>query len=68
MFVIVAEGTVTEQGYFSLLNEEFIVRVKCLRNRSNLHPKAALRRVREYVRKEGLKRTDEAWIVVDKDT
>jgi hypothetical protein len=28
----------------------------------------ALLRVREHVRKEGLKKTDEAWVVVDKDS
>jgi hypothetical protein len=67
MFVIVAEGTVTEQEYFPLLNEELIVRVKCLRNRRNLPPNEALKRVREYIKKEGLKRTDQAWVVVDKD-
>src|ERR1700690_2870272 len=68
MFVIIAEGTVTEQEYFPLLNEELIVRVKCLGNRSNLPPKEALNRVREYIKKEGLKRTDQAWVVVDKDS
>ncbi|MGA2671710.1 MAG: RloB family protein [Terracidiphilus sp.] len=68
MFVIVAEGTVTKQEYFSLLNEELIVRVKCLRNRSNLPPKEALLRVREYIRKESLRKHDEAWVVVDKDS
>ena len=68
MFVIIAEGTVTEQEYFPLLNEDLIVHVKCLKSRSNLPPKEALRRAQEYVRKEGLKRTDETWVVVDKDT
>ena len=67
MFIIAAEGTVTEPEYFSLFDEQSIVRVKCLRNRGNLPPKEALRRVREYVRKEGLKKGDEAWLVVDKD-
>src|SRR5208282_1251954 len=67
MFVIIAEGRVTEQEYFPLLNEDLIVHVKCLRSRSNLPPKAALGRAKEYVRKEGLKRDDEAWVVVDKD-
>jgi hypothetical protein len=67
MFVIVAEGTVTEQEYFQLLSEESIIHIKCLRNRSNLNPKDALLRVREYISKEGLKKTDEAWVVVDKD-
>jgi hypothetical protein len=68
MFVIVAEGTVTEQEYFTLLNDALIVHIKCLKNRSNLPPIEALRRVRDYVKKESVKRTDEAWIVVDKDS
>jgi hypothetical protein len=72
MFIIVAEGTVTEQEYFRLFENESLVegslvRVKCLPNKANLPPKEALRRVREYVRKESLKKTDEAWVVVDKD-
>jgi hypothetical protein len=49
MFIIVAEGTVTEQEYFQLLNDESIIRVKCLKNRSNLTPKQALLRVREHL-------------------
>jgi hypothetical protein len=68
MFVIVAEGTVTEQEYFQLLNDESIIHIKCLRNRSNLTPKDALLRVREYVRNEPLRKHDEAWVVVDKDS
>jgi hypothetical protein len=67
MFVIVAEGTVTEQEYFQLLDDESIIRVRCLKNRKNLSPKEALLRVREHIRKESLKKTDEAWVVVDKD-
>ena len=68
MFVIVAEGTVTEQEYFQLLNDESIIRVKCLKNRINLMPQDALKRVREYVRREPLRKLDEAWVVVDKDS
>ena len=68
MFIVVAEGTVSEQEYFHLLNEDLIVHVRCLRNRNNLPPKEALLRVLEYVRKEGLRKTDEAWVVVDKDS
>jgi hypothetical protein len=68
MFVIVAEGTVTEQEYFSLLNTESIVQVKCIKNQRNLPPKDALNRVQEYVRKEKLKKKDEAWVVVDRDS
>lgn len=68
MFVIVAEGTVTEQEYFDLLNEGSIIHINCLRNQRNLSPKAALSRIRDYVRKECLRKTDEAWVVVDKDS
>ncbi len=68
MFVIVAEGTVTEQEYFALLEEPTIVRVKCLSNKQNLPPDKALDRVQEYVRKEGLRNGDQAWVVVDKDS
>jgi uncharacterized protein YpiB (UPF0302 family) len=68
MFIIVAEGTVTEQEYFQLLDDESIVRVRCLKNRKNLSPNEALLRVREHVRKESLEKTDEAWVVVDKDS
>jgi len=68
MFVIVAEGTVTEREYFQLLNDASIIHVKCLKNRNNLPPREALRCVQEYVRKEGLKKADEAWVVVDKDS
>jgi hypothetical protein len=67
MFVIVAEGSVTEQEYFHLLNDESIIHVRCLKHRRNLSPKEALLCVREYVRKESLKKFDEAWVVVDKD-
>ena len=48
MFVIVAEGTVTEQEYFRLFEDESLVegslvRVKCLPNKTNLPPKDALK-------------------------
>jgi len=68
MFVIVAEGRVTEQEYFQLLNDESIIRVHCLKNRTNLTPQEALLRIREHIRKEPLRKHDEAWVVVDKDS
>jgi len=68
MFVVVAEGTVSEREYFQLLNQETIVHVKCLRNQHNLPPKEALKRVREFVVAEDLRKTDEVWAVVDRDS
>lgn len=68
MFVIVAEGTVTEHEYFDLLNGLSIVHVDCLENRKSLTPEKALKRVREYIQKESLRKNDEAWVVVDRDS
>jgi hypothetical protein len=68
MFVIVAEGTVTEPEYFPLLGDNIIVHVRCLKSRKNLPPREALKLVQEHLRKEELRRNDEAWVVVDKDS
>ena len=70
MFVIVAEGTVTEPQYFSLLSEESIVKVICLKNTNGLTPEKALNHIEKYVREEGLEEAkgDEAWVVVDRDS
>jgi hypothetical protein len=67
MFVIVAEGTVTELQYFRLLDGEAIVHVNCLENKTSLSPDKALIRVKEHVQKHGLRAGDEAWVVVDRD-
>ena len=67
MFVIVAEGTVSEFEYFRILDSSAIVHIRCLRNRNNLPPEEALKRVQEFVAEEGLRNSDEAWVVVDRD-
>src|ERR1700751_571588 len=63
MFVIVAEGKVTEQQYFDLFDqvEGAIIRVKCLPNKNNLPPNKALKKIKEYIRNEGVTSRDEAW-------
>jgi hypothetical protein len=53
---------------FSLFDRESIVHVKCLKNKNNLPPQEALRRVRKYIKMEGLQKRDMAWLVVDKDS
>jgi hypothetical protein len=68
MFVIIAEGTVTEQEYFRLLDDDSVVRVKCLENKTNLPPDRALQRVKEHVSREGGRKGDQAWVVIDKDS
>lgn len=73
LFVVVAEGTVTEQEYFDLFQNEQIadgrlVRVKCLRNSKNLTPRELLKNVKKYVETSELRKGDEAWAVVDRDS
>lgn len=69
LFVVSVEGSKTEPQYFAIFNEpESIILVKCLRRKStNSSPNHVLKRMEGYLQKEGLRKTDEAWLVVDKD-
>ena len=69
LFVISAEGSKTERQYFGIFNQPgSIVQVKCLkRSPTKSSPIQVLRGMRNCLRKESLRKTDEAWIVVDKD-
>ncbi len=69
LFVISVEGSKTEPQYFAIFNQpQSIIKVKCLkRPLTESSPTQVLKKMRSYLRKESLKKTDEAWIVVDKD-
>lgn len=67
IFVVVAEGTVTEREYFLSLSDELVVDLQCLRNRVGLSPESALKRIRDHIAKVGLRKGDEAWVVFDRD-
>jgi len=68
LFVIATEGDKTEPQYFDLFSSQTTtVTVKCLRSRGQSSPPEVLKRMKEYIEDKGLKRTDEAWLVVDKD-
>ncbi|RJQ62927.1 MAG: RloB domain-containing protein [Desulfobacteraceae bacterium] len=68
MFVIAAEGEKTEPQYFAIFNtRSSVVHVKCIKGRQASSPPQVLRRMRENLNKEGLKKSDEAWLVVDKN-
>jgi hypothetical protein len=70
--VIATEGKRTEPEYFQMLNtlctdkDERTVQVKCLKGHGN-SPRQVLSRMKKHLRREGLKSSDEAWLVVDKD-
>lgn len=44
-----------------------MIRVLCLKSGRESSPPQVLKRMRDYLQKERLKSTDEAWLVVDKD-
>ncbi|MBO7722391.1 MAG: RloB domain-containing protein [Thermoguttaceae bacterium] len=68
LFVIAVEGMKTEPQYFAIFNDKkSVIRIKCLRGSRESSPPQVLRRMKTHLRREGLKRSDEAWLVVDKD-
>lgn len=69
LFVVSVEGSKTEPQYFAIFNQpQSIVLVKCLkRPLAKSSPLHVLKSMESHLRKESLKKTDEAWIVVDKD-
>lgn len=69
LFVLAMEGEKTEPDYFSIFNdsEQNIIRVKCLKTNNKSSPMQVLKRMENYLKTEDLQKTDEAWLVVDKD-
>lgn len=68
LFVVATEGAKTEPEYFALFNTELsCVQVHCLRRGNHSAPRAVLGRMRAYLRNQGLKASDQAWLLVDKD-
>jgi hypothetical protein len=68
LYVISAEGKKTEPLYFAMFNSEHsVIHVECLNPKGGSSPDKVLKRVQDYIRNNSLKKTDEAWLVVDKD-
>lgn len=68
LFLVAVEGSKTEPQYFSLLNiGNAVVRVECIPGEEATSPPQVLARLKERMKKTGLSKTDEAWLVVDKD-
>ncbi len=68
LFLIAAEGVKTEPLYFSIFTDDSaIVRVSCLKGKHDSSPPHVLKRMTDYLQIEGLKSSDEAWLIVDKD-
>lgn len=67
MYVIAVEGRITEQQYFSRFHEDSVLRIKCLTSNTGSAPLHVLRRLKRCLKEDELLKTDEAWVVVDRD-
>ena len=68
LFVLAMEGDKTEPRYFEMFkNPDAVIRLKLLNNQQDSSPARILSHMEKYLRQEGLKESDEAWIIVDRD-
>ncbi len=72
MFIIATEGDMTEPQYFSLFKTTLIVKntivhIKCLKGKDESSPSQVLKHMKNELENNDLIKTDEAWLVVDKD-
>jgi hypothetical protein len=69
LFVISVEGVKTEPQYFEIFNknDQNIIKVNCLKGNYQSSPLQVLKRMEKYLKIENLKKTDEAWLVIDMD-
>jgi len=68
LFLVAAEGRKTGPQYFGMLgSQRAVVCVKCLKGYGGSSPPQVLDRMRKALKKKSLRKSDEAWLVVDKD-
>lgn len=68
LFVLATEGTETEPCYFKMFEgDDKVVHVQLLKGGLKSAPPQVLKRMDAYLKKEGLRPEDEAWLVVDTD-
>lgn len=68
LFVIATEGTKTEREYFAIFNDQTsVIQVRCLKSRQGKSPPQVLKQMKTHLKRENLRLSDEAWLVVDKD-
>lgn len=71
LFIIAVEGDKTEYQYFKNLKRiegiKSIIHIECLKSNRKSSPPQVLRKMLKYLKQELLQKSDEAWLVVDKD-
>jgi hypothetical protein len=61
IFVLADEGSKTEPQYFAIFNDQnSVIRVSCLKSKHDSAPPQVLARMEKHLKKEGLKKSDEA--------
>jgi hypothetical protein len=69
LFVIAVEGVKTEPQYFEFLNNlNSNIWIYCVKGKRSSSPPQVLGRMTEYLREKELMESDEAWLVVDRDS
>ncbi len=64
LFVIAVEGDKTEPQYFELFRNQNSIHIECLRSSNKSAPQQVLKRMDTHIKKYGLKKSDEAWLVL----
>ncbi|MCY4603166.1 MAG: RloB family protein [Gemmatimonadetes bacterium] len=68
LFIVATEGAKTEPQYFVILNNQnLVIHVDCIKSKDRSSPLQVLKRMKDRLKQETLKNSDEAWLVVDKD-
>ncbi len=68
LFLIASEGAKTEPTYFRLLDSQYAtIHISCIKGGHASAPPHVLARMEKRLKKERLRKGDEAWLVVDKD-
>ena len=70
LFIIAVEGVKTEPQYFAVFkqqSEQSVIQINCLKGGHDSSPPQVLKRMADHLKRETLKKSDEAWLVVDKD-
>jgi len=68
IFFIAAEGVKTEPQYFALFNnQQSVIHVSCLKGNHDSAPLQVLKRMNTHIKEKGLEKSDEAWLVIDRD-
>lgn len=68
VFVIATEGAATERLYFMCFRDQVVPAMKIISRKGDSSPSAVLKAINHEIAKRGLALSDEAWVVLDRDS